>query len=159
HVLPPRAAAELVETLARAMHAAHQRGIVHRDLKPANILLSRIEDRGSRIEDRKGAGDPRSSILDPRSSPTITDFGRAKRLAQDTGGTATGVVLGTPSYMAPEQAGGHAREIGPPTDVYALGAILYEMLTGQPPFLGEFVLATLWRVESEEPMAPSRVRR
>jgi eukaryotic-like serine/threonine-protein kinase len=139
---PPPAAAELVETLARAIHRAHQRGIVHRDLKPANILLGRDPD---------GAGTL-------HLIPKITDFGLAKRLAEGKGQTATGAIMGTPSYMAPEQASGRVREIGPPTDVYALGAILYEMVTGQPPFQGETELDTIKRVMSEEPAAPCRLR-
>jgi tetratricopeptide (TPR) repeat protein len=131
---PPAATAKLVETLARAVHAAHLRGVVHRDLKPANILF-----------DREG-------------QPHVTDFGLAKRLAERKSHTVTGSVIGTPSYMAPEQAEGRTYQIGPPTDVYALGAILYEMLTGQPPFRGKTGIDTLKRVVSEEPTAPSRLR-
>ena len=116
---PPREAAVLAETLARAVHAAHEQGIIHRDLKPANILL--------RIEDQSAVRNPQSAI------PKITDFGLAKRLDDDSAQTRTGQVMGTPSYMAPEQAAGRIHDIGPPTDVYALGAILYELLTGRPP--------------------------
>jgi tetratricopeptide (TPR) repeat protein len=152
----PRAAAALVETLARAMHAAHQRGIVHRDLKPANILLSG--------EWRVASGEQKadSSLAtrhSPLATPKITDFGLAKRLAEDQGRTSTGAILGTPSYMAPEQAAGGGRPVGPSADVYALGAILYELLAGRPPFQAETALATLKRVESEEPPAPSRLGR
>src|SRR5207302_6585195 len=100
--LPAGAAAELVETLARAMHYAHQQGIIHRDLKPANVLLT------------------------TDGTPKITDFGLAKQLDSASGQTQTGSIMGTPSYMAPEQAAGRTREIGPATDIYALGAILYE---------------------------------
>jgi WD40 repeat protein len=131
---PPRAAAALIETLARTMHFAHQRGIIHRDLKPANVLLT------------------------PEGMPKITDFGLAKRLEQDTGNTRTGAVLGTPSYIAPEQAAGKGREIGPAVDVYALGAILYELLTGRPPFKGETSLDTMLQVMSEEPVPPTRLQ-
>jgi WD40 repeat protein len=130
---PGRAAAELVETLARAMHYAHQRGVVHRDLKPANVLLT--ED----------------------GTPKITDFGLAKVLEGEPGQTLPGAIVGTPSYMAPEQAEGKAREVGPAADVYALGAILYDALTGRPPFRGASLLETLEQVRSEEPVAPSRL--
>jgi serine/threonine protein kinase/tetratricopeptide (TPR) repeat protein len=153
---PPRAAAELVQTLARAMHAAHQRGIVHRDLKPANILL--VSGGGSACDGPPGhTHDPARLASGLLPSPKITDFGLAKRLAEGQGQTATGAIMGTPSYMAPEQAQGRVREIGVPTDVYALGAILYEMLTGAPPFKGDTALTTLRQVEANEPVPPSRV--
>ncbi|HKB35990.1 MAG TPA: serine/threonine-protein kinase [Gemmataceae bacterium] len=131
--LPPEEAARLGECLARAMHYAHQRGIVHRDLKPANVLLA--ED----------------------GVPKIADFGLAKRLEGGTGQTVSGTVLGTPSYMAPEQARGKSKQIGPAADVYALGAILYELLTGRPPFRGETSLDTLSQVMNEEPVPPRRL--
>jgi serine/threonine-protein kinase len=130
---PARKAAELVETLARAVHAAHRAGVVHRDLKPANVLLTRD------------------------GQPKITDFGLAKRLDVEKGQTQSGSILGTPSYMAPEQAGGKTREIGPAADVYALGAILYELLTGRPPFRAETPLDTVLQVVSEEPAPPRRL--
>jgi ABC-type amino acid transport substrate-binding protein/tRNA A-37 threonylcarbamoyl transferase component Bud32 len=130
--LAPGEAVALVEKLARAMHAAHQKGVIHRDLKPANILLA--ED----------------------GSPKITDFGLARKL-DEASQTASGTMLGTPSYMAPEQAGGKKKELGPPVDIYALGAILYECLTGRPPFQAATALDTLLEVASVEPVAP-RVR-
>ena len=152
---PPEVAARLVERLARAMHAAHLRGIVHRDLKPANVLLQGASGQGSGV-----SGDNTTISLTPDPSPLtpkIVDFGLAKRLVEGEEQTTTGAVLGTPSYMAPEQAGGRVREIGPLTDVYALGAILYEMLTGRPPFQGETPLDTITRVVSQEPIAPRRL--
>jgi WD40 repeat protein/Tfp pilus assembly protein PilF len=130
-----RRAAQLAEQLARAIHAAHERGIVHRDLTPANVLF---------------AGD---------GAPKITDFGLAKILIG--GGvtqTQTGLILGTPNYMPPEQAEGRTRDVTPATDVYALGAILYEMLTGRPPFRGETPQETVRQVMTDEPVPPRRLR-
>jgi serine/threonine-protein kinase len=127
---PPEPAARLAATLARAMHAAHQAGVVHRDLKPANVLLGKDAE------------------------PKVTDFGLAKRLDDAAGPTRTGAIMGTPSYMAPEQAGGKSKEAGPPCDVYALGAILYELLTGRPPFRAPTDLDTVLQVLSTEPVPP-----
>jgi len=129
---PAREAARLVRALAGAMEFAHAQHIVHRDLKPANILLT-------------AAGEPK-----------ISDFGLVKRLEDDAGQTQSGSILGTPSYMAPEQAEGRNKEIGPRTDVYGLGAILYELLTGRPPFRAASVLDTLDLVRTQEPIPPSQ---
>jgi WD40 repeat protein len=131
--LPARQAAGLVTTLAQAMHYAHQKGVVHRDLTPANILLT------------------------ADGTPKITDFGLAKLLIGGSGKTQTGAILGTPSYMAPEQAEGK-KSIGPAADVYALGAILYEALTGRPPHRAETPLDTVLQVLSEDPVPPSRLQ-
>ncbi len=128
--LPLRQSAQLVQTLARAIHAAHQLGIVHRDLKPSNILLT------------------------PQGQPKITDFGLAKRLDQQSANTHTGDIMGTPSYMAPEQAAGRSRAAGPASDVYALGTILYELLAGRPPFRGHSQMDTLDQVRFKEPEPP-----
>jgi serine/threonine protein kinase len=131
--LPPAKAARLVATLARAMHAAHQAQVVHRDLKPANVLL----------------------LAD--GTPKVTDFGLAKKL-DDVGQTQSGAIMGTPSYMAPEQAGGKSKEIGPAADVYALGAILYELMTGRPPFKAATHLDTILQVVSDEPVPPTQLQ-
>jgi tetratricopeptide (TPR) repeat protein len=131
---PARQAAELVATLAEAMQAAHRADIVHRDLKPANILFT------------------------TDGVPKVTDFGLAKRVEKGSELTHTGAVLGTPNYMAPEQARGRVHEIGPATDIYSLGAILYEMLTGRPPFKGTTVMETVRQVAEEEPVSPSRLQ-
>jgi serine/threonine-protein kinase len=128
--LPPRAAAALVEKLALGIQAAHGKGIVHRDLKPANVLLA--ED----------------------GTPKVSDFGLAKKLGE-VGQTVTDAVMGTPSYMAPEQAAGKVKEVGPAADVWALGAILYECLTGRPPFKGATQEDTRRQVIENKPVPPS----
>jgi WD40 repeat protein/tRNA A-37 threonylcarbamoyl transferase component Bud32 len=127
----PKAAARLVATVARAVHHAHQRGVLHRDLKPSNILLSAHEQ------------------------PHVSDFGLAKRLQADVNATQTGAIVGSPSYMAPEQAAGDKGAVSTATDVYGLGAVLYALLAGQPPFRGDNILSTLEQVRSREPDSPS----
>jgi serine/threonine protein kinase/antitoxin component HigA of HigAB toxin-antitoxin module len=152
---PPRQAAALVETLARAVHVAHLRGIVHRDLKPANILLQMQKAEGGRQKERTET----SSFCLLASAfclPKITDFGLAKRLEEEKSQTQSGAIMGTPDYMAPEQATGRTRDVTPAADVYALGAILYEMLTGRPPFEGTTTLEVLDQVRHQEPLPPSR---
>ena len=130
---PPREAVQMVVRLARGIQAAHDRGIIHRDLKPANVLL---------------AAD---------GTPKITDFGLAKRLELDEHQTHTGAVMGTPTYMSPEQAWGRSEEVGPHSDQYALGVILYELLTGRPPFQGSSTIETLEAVRTREPIPPAQL--
>jgi serine/threonine-protein kinase len=152
-------AAQLVETLARAMHAAHQQGIIHRDLKPANILLAVVSCQLSVVsQDDEASSSLTTDSWQLTTAPKITDFGLAKRLDAQVGLTQTGAVVGTPSYMAPEQAEGKVHAVGPQTDVYALGAILYELLTGRPPFQGATLLDTLEQVRSQEPRPPSSLK-
>jgi WD40 repeat protein/tRNA A-37 threonylcarbamoyl transferase component Bud32 len=143
---PSRAAASLVETLARALHHAHQHGVVHRDLKPSNVLLQR---KSETAESKAGF---RIADFDPK----VSDFGLAKQDRPEL--TATGAILGTPSYMAPEQAAGDNERVGPTTDVYSLGAILYELLTGRPPFLAATPLDTLAQVVRDEPVPPRQLQ-
>jgi serine/threonine protein kinase len=128
--LPGRVAARYVRRTARAVHYAHRQGILHRDLKPSNILL------------------------DADDEPHVTDFGLAKKLGCDSGQTRSGAVMGTPSYMSPEQAAGRIKELGPACDVYGLGAVLYELITGRPPFRSDTPLDTLMHVMDREPVPP-----
>ncbi|MCX6911032.1 MAG: serine/threonine-protein kinase, partial [Verrucomicrobia bacterium] len=126
-------AAGYVKTIAEAIHFAHQRGTLHRDLKPQNVIIDRAD------------------------RPRITDFGLAKQTQRESSLTQTGVVMGSPSYMPPEQATGRHDQVGPHSDVYSLGAILYELLTGRPPFLAETAMATMMKVVEQEPDSPRKL--
>jgi hypothetical protein len=152
--VPFDTAAALIATLAEAVQHAHDRGIVHRDLKPSNILLEPAGT-ATATADAPGAASGWLGFI-----PRVTDFGLAKLLFDDpgTGRTLTGAVMGTAAYMAPEQALGRSKDVGPHADVYGLGAIFYEVLTGRPPFQGETDLEILQHVQSDEPMTPSRLR-
>jgi WD40 repeat protein/predicted Ser/Thr protein kinase len=130
HTLEATRAARYLKTIAEAVHYAHEQGILHRDLKPSNILIDKLD------------------------RPHVTDFGLAKRIGGDSGMTATGAILGTPSYMPPEQAEGRSEGLSPATDVYSLGAILYEMLTGRPPHQAATPVETIMLVLKQEPAAP-----
>ena len=130
HPLPPATAARYVQAIAEAIHHAHQQGVIHRDLKPSNVLI------------------------DESDQPRITDFGLAKQFKTDSDLTLSGQVLGSPNFMPPEQAAGRNQEVGPQSDLYSLGAILYYLLTGRPPFAAQSVQATLAKVLQAEPLAP-----
>jgi serine/threonine protein kinase/tetratricopeptide (TPR) repeat protein len=157
--LPPAQVAPLLEPLARAVHYAHQMGIVHHDLKPENVLLARLQIADCRLQIEENASSSQSAILNLQSAvPKLTDFGLAKRVERGTGLTQAGEVLGTPSYMAPEQARGRAAEVGPHSDTWALGAILYECLTGRPPFQGPTPTDTMLQVIHKEPVPPRRLQ-
>jgi WD40 repeat protein len=134
-LLAPLEAAALVERVAEAIACAHHHGIIHRDIKPANVLL------------------------DADGQPKVTDFGLAKMVQEDSCLTATDQVLGTPSYMAPEQAAGKAKEIGPSADIYSLGALLYCLTTGRPPFQATSITQTLKQVQEQEPLSPRQLNR
>jgi eukaryotic-like serine/threonine-protein kinase len=147
----PRLAARIVAVLAGAIAHAHGRGVLHRDLKPGNVILEPLPEDATVADGLDGMN----------FAPRITDFGLARlsdRGPEATAATQSGEILGTPSFMSPEQADGRANEIGPATDVYGLGAILYTLLTGRPPFQSPSPLDTLLLLRTQDPIAPSRLR-
>ena len=148
-LVPLVSAVELTAALADGVEHAHSRGIVHRDLKPGNVLLRLGE----------GPPDTLSAISTLPSAVKITDFGLAKFLVtEDASRTESGAIVGTPAYMAPEQAGARGEEVGPAADIWALGAILYELLTGRPPFPGEDSFEVHLHLRTQEPVPPGRLR-
>jgi WD40 repeat protein len=158
--VPFRQAATLISQLAAGVEHAHQHGVVHRDLKPGNVLLmSTAAHRAAAQDQIPPPSDDGKLIFDDGFVLKIADFGLARFvLGEQASQTGSGALLGTPNYMAPEQAGGRNREIGPAVDVYALGVMLYELLTGRPPFQAESVVDTLVLVRTEEPVSPARLR-
>ena len=167
--LAPAEAAALLETLARAIQYAHDHSVVHRDLKPSNILLEPLPQNGSgpptggqsshrHLHGNSSFGTLSCVVRETAVVPKVTDFGLAKTSAGSTGLTQSGAIMGTPSYMAPEQAEGKGREVGPVADVYSLGAILYECLTGRPPFHAATPVDTIVQALNEEVVAPRRLQ-
>ena len=153
--MTPPAAAELVADLAHAMGFAHGHNIIHRDLKPANVLLGKLESGSKSHHSVELKGRRRRADSRVHFCPKISDFGLAKQIDTNSSQTKAGEIMGTPSYMAPEQAEAKP-DIGPPADIYALGAILYELLTGRPPFRAATALDTIFQVLGQEPVAPSK---
>ena len=154
--LPPREAAEVTKQVAEAIAYAHQQGVIHRDLKPANVLLKGSRESGAASR-RQPASSSASQLSTLDSQPMVTDFGLAKQVESDSGLTATGQILGTPGFMPPEQASGETDRIGPTADIYSIGAILYNLLTGRPPFQSANVMDTLVAVLEQEPVAPRQL--
>ncbi len=157
--LQPRDAAALCQKLARAVQHAHEHGVIHRDLKPANVLLAGEPHAQGDVTHGAATGGPgaaeKTHVSPEAAEPKVADFGLARNVDDDSGHTRTGDVMGTPAYMAPEQATG--QRVGPPADIWALGAILYECLTGRPPFKAATAAETMLLVLSQDPVAPSRL--
>jgi WD40 repeat protein len=155
--VPPELAARLVAALADAVEHAHDRGILHRDIKPSNVILTTRRGEGIAFHDPPG-NRPHGRPGDDELSPRLADFGLARILEESGEETRTGVPLGSPPYMAPEQAAGRNRDVGRATDIYALGSSLYEILAGRPPFRGETTTETLRMVIEDDCVAPRVLR-
>ncbi len=156
---PPDEAASLIETLARAINLAHDEGVIHRDLKPANIMLAGNTLGNLANDETPSTQGGKDHAQDPKALvPKITDFGLAQTIDGGPMMTQSGFLVGTPGYMAPEQAGGNRALVGPATDIYALGVVLYQLLTGQLPFQGDSTLELLRALASDEPIRPRRLR-
>ncbi|MBA3686482.1 MAG: serine/threonine protein kinase, partial [Planctomycetes bacterium] len=151
-----RQQAALIERTARAVHYAHEQGVIHRDLKPANIMVEPTRGSSQSRTTLNARGAPPAPDLDV-GEPRVMDFGLAKDVAGDLFLSLPGQALGTPAYMAPEQAAGNSIDAGATADVYGLGAVLYEMLTGRPPFTGETALQVMQAVVEDEPAPPTSV--
>ncbi|MCY3020241.1 MAG: SUMF1/EgtB/PvdO family nonheme iron enzyme [Planctomycetota bacterium] len=152
-----REKALLLEKVARAVQYAHEQGVVHRDLKPSNIMLEAKGGGSSSTLGAAPASQPQPASDSQEHTPLVMDFGLAKDIARDSSLSQSGQVMGTPAYMPPEQAEGRVRDIGPRSDVYSLGAILYEMLTGRVPFTGENAMQVLRATCHEDPVSPRRI--
>ena len=160
--LPSRRSAMLLKQVCEAVQYAHEHDVIHRDLKPANILLEQFRDPNAKSQAQDASASLENGCSSPsplHSRPRITDFGLAKRMKSDSNLTGTGQILGTPSYMSPEQAAGSTHKIGPVSDVYSLGAILYQLLTGRPPFQSETPLDTLSQLLDSDPLSPRLLNR
>ena len=156
--LVPRAAAKMLASIAQAVSSAHESGVIHRDLKPANILLQKPASTGDPVTDPDDTSDNEKTAGGPVEwIPKVTDFGLAKTSQEDRALTATGQVLGTPGYMAPEQISGDAKTAGPTADIYALGSIFYCMLTGHPPFQAATPVDTMMQKLKEDPLSVRQV--
>ncbi len=160
--IPCRKAARLVLLLAQAIQYAHAHGVLHRDLKPSNVLLTPVAGAECPSSGGETTVGPLGGVWQPEPGtvllPRVTDFGLAKFAASDSRQTETGAVLGTPGYMAPEQTEGRTRQVGPATDVYSLGVLLYEVVAGRPPFWAHTAVETLLQVKMTEPMPLARLR-